>query len=541
MSQATFFVKQPANEPYLSFAPGTPERTALAEELERLREEPIEIPAIIGGREVRTGRMLDVVCPHDHGHVLARAHLCGEKEVAMAIEAAAEARRAWAALPWEERMAVFSKAADLVAGPWRMTMNASTMLGQSKTAQQAEIEAAGELCDFFRFNNWYLWKLIQDQPSSPDGMWNRVEYRALEGFVFAVSPFNFTAIAGNLPGAPALCGNTVLWKPAPTALYSNYFLMKVLHEAGLPAGVINFLPGEGADVGDPALASPHLAGLHFTGSAGTFHHLWKRIAQNIETYRTYPRIVGETGGKDFIMAHESVDPDVLVTAAIRAAFEYQGQKCSAASRMYVPDTIWPAVEAGLRREIAAITVGDIRDFSHFMGAVIDRRAYDKITGYIEKARTSPDAEILIGGGSDDRTGFFVEPTVILARDPQFVTMREEIFGPVLTVYVYRAEEFEQTLDLCDATSPYALTGAIFARDRHVLKHMSDRLRDAAGNFYINDKPTAAVVNQQPFGGSRKSGTNDKAGSIPHLYRWLSMRSIKETTNPPRDWRHPYMG
>ena len=541
MSQATFFVKEPSNEPYFTFAPGTPERAALAAELERLKAEPIEIPAIIGGKPVKTGRIYEVVCPHDHGHVLARAHLCGENEVAMAVEAAAHARKGWAALPWEERMAVFSKAADLVAGPWRMTMNASTMLGQSKTAHQAEIEAAGELCDFFRFNNWYLWKLIQDQPASPDGMWNRVEYRPLEGFVFGVSPFNFTAIAGNIPGAPALCGNTVLWKPSPTALYSNYFLMQVLHEAGLPAGVINFLPGEGADVGDPALASPHLAGLHFTGSAATFHHLWKAIASNIETYRTYPRIVGETGGKDFIMAHESVDPQVLVTAAIRAAFEYQGQKCSAASRMYVPDTIWPEVEAGLRREMAKITVGDIADFRHFMGAVIDRKSFDKITGYIEHARNSPDAEILIGGGSDDRTGYFVDPTVILTTNPHFKTMQEEIFGPVLTVHVYKAEAFEETLDLCESTSPYALTGAIFARDRHMLKHMSDRLRDAAGNFYINDKPTAAVVNQQPFGGGRKSGTNDKAGSIPHLYRWLSMRSIKETTTPPRDWRYPYMG
>ena len=541
MSQATFHLREPKNEPYLSFAPGTPERNALQKELKRLKSETIEIPAIIGGKEVKTGRLLDVVCPHNHGHVLAKAHLCGEKEVAMAIEAAKKAQATWAALPWEERAAVFNKAADLVSGPYRMLMNASTMLGQSKTAHQAEIEAAGELADFFRFNSWYLQKLIEDQPFSPDGMWNRVEYRPLEGFVFAVSPFNFTAIAGNLPGAPALCGNVVLWKPAPTALYSNYFLMKVLHEAGLPDGVINFLPGEGADVGNPVMASPDLSGLHFTGSAATFHHLWKTIGNNIETYKTYPRIVGETGGKDFIMVHESADAKVIATAAIRAAFEYQGQKCSAASRMYVPDTLWADVRKHLEEEIAQITVGDIEDFSHFMGAVIDKKAFDKISGYIEYAREAKDAEIIIGGDYDDSTGYFIKPTVILTTNPHFKTMEEEIFGPVLTVYVYKSTEFEQTLDLCESTSPYALTGAIFARDRHMLKKMSDKLRNAAGNFYINDKPTAAIVNQQPFGGSRKSGTNDKAGSIPHLYRWLSMRSMKETTNPPSDWRYPYMG
>lgn len=541
MSIAKFHLREPKNEPYLSYAPGTPEREALQAELKRLKSQTIEIPAIIGGKEFKTGNTYDVVCPHKHGHVLAKAHLCGEKEVAMAIDASKKAQKDWADLPWEERAAVFNKAADLIAGRYRNLMNASTMLGQSKTAQQAEIEAAGELCDFFRFNSWYYQRLIEDQPYSPDGMWNRVEYRPLEGFVFGVSPFNFTAIAGNIPGAPALCGNVVLWKPSPTAFYSNYFLMTILQEAGLPDGVINFLPGMGADVGDPALASPDLSGLHFTGSAGTFHHLWKTIGNNIETYKTYPRIVGETGGKDFIFAHESADPVVIATAAIRAAYEYQGQKCSAASRMYVPQSLWSDTRAHLEQEIAKITVGDVEDFSHFMGAVIDKKAFDKITGYIDKASQASDAEVIIGGDADDSVGYFVHPTVILTTNPHFVTMEEEIFGPVLTVYVYEDAKFEETLDICESTSPYALTGAIFARDRHVLKHMADKLRQAAGNFYINDKPTAAVVNQQPFGGSRKSGTNDKAGSIPHLYRWLSMRSMKETTDPPTDWTYPYMG
>lgn len=541
VSQATFHLRQPANEPYLSYAPGTPEREALQAELKRLKAETIEIPAIIGGKEVRTGRMYKVVCPHDHQHVLANAHLCGEAEVKMAIEAASKAKAAWAALPWEERSAVFNKAADLITGPYRMRMNASTMLGQSKTAHQAEIEAAGELADFFRFNSWYLQRLIQDQPWSPENTWNRVEYRPLEGFVFAVSPFNFTAIAGNLPGAPALCGNVVVWKPSPTSLFSNYFLMKVLQEAGLPDGVINFLPGEGADVGTPAMASPDLAGLHFTGSTATFHHLWKTIGNNIDHYRAYPRIVGETGGKDFIFAHESADVEQLVAAAIRGAFEYQGQKCSAASRMYVPDTIWEAFRTRLVQEVGRISVGDIEDFSHFMGAVIDKRAFDKIKAYIEYAREASDAEIVAGGGADDAKGYFIQPTVIVTTNPHFKTMEEEIFGPVLTIYVYKASQFEATLDLCDSTSPYALTGAIFARDRHTLKKMSDRLRNAAGNFYINDKPTGAIVNQQPFGGGRKSGTNDKSGSMPMLYRWLSMRSMKETTTPPKDWRYPYMG
>lgn len=541
MSLAYFKVEEPKNEPYLSYAPGTSERDALQAELKRLGSEKIEIPAIIGGKEVKTGRTYDVVCPHDHKHVLATAHLCGEKEVAMAVEAANNARKEWAALPWEQRAAVFKKAADLITGPYRNLMNASTMLGQSKTAQQAEIEAVGELADFFRFNNWYYAQIMKDQPHSPDGLWNRVEYRGLEGFVFAISPFNFTAIAANLPGAPALCGNVVLWKPSPTAFYSNYFVMKILQEAGLPDGVINFLPGMGADVGDPALANADLAGLHFTGSQGTFEHLWKTIGSNISNYKTYPRVVGETGGKDFIFAHPSADVDALAIAALRASYEYQGQKCSAASRMYIPSSLWGAFKEKFVAEVSQITYGDIEDFSHFMGAVIDKRSFDKIKGYIDYAKNSPDAEIIVGGDCDDSVGYFIAPTAIQTTDPHFKTMKEEIFGPVLTIYVYEDKDFEQALALCDSTSPYALTGAIFAQDRYALNYMSDYLRQAAGNFYINDKPTAAIVNQQPFGGSRKSGTNDKAGSIPHLYRWLSLRSMKENTNPPKTWKYPYMG
>ncbi|MFO7822189.1 MAG: L-glutamate gamma-semialdehyde dehydrogenase, partial [Lentisphaeria bacterium] len=521
MSQAIFKVEEPHNEPYKSYAPGTPERESLKAKLTELKSREIEIPAIIGGKEIKTDRTCDVVCPHDHRHKLATAYLCGKEESELAIKTALEAREKWANLPWEERAAVFNKAADLVTGPYRDLMNASTMLGQSKTANQAEIEAAGELADFFRFNSWYLYKLLQDQPHSPDGLWNRVEYRALEGFVFAVSPFNFTAIAGNLPGAPALCGNVVLWKPSPTALYSNYFLMKILEEAGMPAGVINFLPGTGGDVGDPVLKSPDLAGLHFTGSQNTFEHLWKTIGNNISTYKTYPRIVGETGGKDFIFAHNSADVDKLVVGALRAAYEYQGQKCSAASRMYLPKSKADEFIEKFKTEVAKVTYGDIEDFSHFMGAVIDKKSFDKISGYIDFAKEADDAEIIIGGEYDDSKGYFIAPTAIKTSNPHFKTMGEEIFGPVLTVYVYDDDKLEETLDLCDNTSLYALTGAIFARERHMIKKLSDRLRNAAGNFYINDKPTPAIVNQQPFGGSRKSGTNDKAGSIPHLYRWLS--------------------
>ncbi|MBN2731344.1 MAG: L-glutamate gamma-semialdehyde dehydrogenase [Balneolaceae bacterium] len=540
MSNAYFEIREPENEPVNSYAPGTPERKKLKDELKKLSSETIDIPAIIGGKEVKTDRTVDVVVPHDHQQKLATLHLCGEKEVEQAIEASLEARDEWAAMPWQERVAIFKKAADLLAGPWRYTINASTMLGQSKTCYQSEIDAIAELADFFRFNAYYLTQIYQQQPYSPDGMWNRTEYRPLEGFVFAVTPFNFTSIAVNLPTAPAMCGNVAIWKPSNTAAYSSYFAMKMLKEAGLPDGVVNFLPGNGADVGDPALASEHLSGLHFTGSTETFHHLWKTIGNNIDHYKTYPRIVGETGGKDFIFAHQSADVDALVIAALRGAYEYQGQKCSAASRMYMPKSVWPAFKERFVEEVKKITMGDAGDFSNFMTAVIDDKAFKKISEYIDFAADADDAEIISGGGYDDSKGYFIEPTLIKADNPKFKTMEEEIFGPVLTAYIYEDDKFEETLEICDNTSPYALTGAIFAQDRYALNHMADNLNQAAGNFYINDKPTAAVVNQQPFGGARKSGTNDKAGSAANLMRWISPRSMKETFSPPKDWTYPFM-
>ncbi len=541
MAQAFFELREPANEPYLDYKPGSPETEALHKQIEELKNQVIDIPAIIGGKEIRTEKKQDVTMPHNHKHKLATVYLCGEKEVNMAIEAALEAQKTWATFPWEEKVAIFLRAADLITGPYRYLFNATTMLGQSKTPHQSEIEAVGELADFLRFNAWYLTKIMQDQPFSPANNWNRMEYRGLEGFIFSVSPFNFTAIAGNLSSCPAMCGNVVLWKPALSSIYSSYYVMKVFEEAGLPAGVINFLPGSGADVGDPVMASPHLSGLNFTGSVGTFNHLWKTIGENINTYKYYPRIVGETGGKDFIFAHNSANTDELVTAAIRAAYEYQGQKCSAASRMYLPESLWAGFKEKFLAEVAQVKVGDVEDHSNFMGAVIDAKAFKSITSYIDFAHEAEDAEIICGGTYDDSVGYFVQPTAIVTSNPKFKTMEEEIFGPVLTIYVYKDEDFEDTLTLCDETSPYALTGAIFAAERHTLKFMADRLRNAAGNFYINDKPTGAVVNQQPFGGARKSGTNDKAGSMSHLYRWLSIRSIKENRVTPRDWRYPYMG
>ena len=458
----------------------------------------------------------------------------------MAIKAALEAREKWANMPWDQRLSIFLKAADLLCGPWRTTLNAATILGQSKTCHQSEIEAIAELADFWRFNPYYMTRLMKDQPHSPKGMWNRVEYRPLEGFVFAVTPFNFTAIAGNLPTAPAMVGNAVVWKPASSAVYSAYYLMKLLEEAGLPAGVINFVPGSGRQVGPAALANPQLAGIHFTGSTRTFQNMWKSVAETIHKARYYPRIVGETGGKDFIFAHPSADITGLVVASIRGAFEYQGQKCSAASRMYIPESIWPAFKKKYVAEVSKISVGDPEDFRNFLAAVIDKAAFDSICQYIEEAKASDEAEIITGGNYDGSKGFFIEPTTIVTTNPEFKTMVEEIFGPVLTIYVYEDDRFEETLALCDATSPYALTGAIWAQDRAALTAMSDRLRDSAGNFYINDKPTAAIVNQQPFGGGRASGTNDKAGSTFNLLRWMTMRSIKETFDPPRDWRYRYM-
>ncbi|MFQ5537881.1 MAG: L-glutamate gamma-semialdehyde dehydrogenase [Gemmatimonadota bacterium] len=528
------------NEPVLSYAPGTPERAELKTRLEELSSNRLDIPLIIGGEEVRTGDTLDVVMPHNHGHVLATAHKAGPEEVKRAIEAAMDAHDAWSRTPWEDRASIFLKAADLLAGPWRQTLNASTMLGQSKTAHQAEIDAAAELVDFFRFNVHYAEQIYGDQPLSAPGMWNRSEYRPLEGFVYAITPFNFTSIGGNLPTSPAIMGNTVVWKPARTALFSNYFLAKLFQEAGLPAGVINFITGNSAQITREALSHPDFGGVHFTGSTAVFDSFWKTIGEHVGTYRSYPRIVGETGGKDFIVAHPSADPQALVTAILRGAFEYQGQKCSAASRAYIPESLWEEIRGPLVDETNDITMGDVTDFTNFMGAVIDAAAFGKIKGYIDRARASDDTEILAGGECDDSTGYFIRPTIILAKTPDYETMCEEIFGPVITVYVYKDADWSETLRLVDSTSPYALTGAVFAQDRSAVREALDALRDSAGNFYINDKPTGAVVGQQPFGGARGSGTNDKAGSALNLLRWVSARTIKETFVPPTDYRYPFM-
>ena len=540
MANAVFAPPAPVNETVRSYAPGSPERASLQERLEAMRGERIEIPLIIGGEEVRTGDTAEVVCPHDHGHVLATVYQAGEAEVARAVEAAAAAWREWSETAWEDRAAVFLKAADLLAGPWRDILNASTMLGQSKTVHQAEIDAACELIDFWRFNPHYVRQIYAEQPISARRHWNRVEFRALEGFVFAVTPFNFTSIGGNLPTAPALMGNTALWKPASTAVLSSHYIMKVLIAAGLPPGVINFLPGRGRKVGDPALARPELAGIHFTGSTATFQGMWRTVGENIASYRSYPRVVGETGGKNFVLAHPSADPDAVLVALVRGAFEYQGQKCSAASRAYVPRSLWRTLEGRLVEEVGKIRVGSPLDFGNFMCAVIDAQAFADITGYIEHARGSDGAEILCGGGSDDSEGWFIEPTVVVARDPRHKLMREEIFGPVLTVHVYDDADFDATVELVDTTSAYALTGAVFARDRAVIARLSAALRHTAGNFYINDKPTGAVVGQQPFGGGRASGTNDKAGSVLNLLRWTSQRAIKENFVPSTRWTYAYM-
>jgi 1-pyrroline-5-carboxylate dehydrogenase len=541
MANAIFRVPTPSNEPVLTYAPGTPERRTLESRLERMRAEAIEIPLVIGGEEVRTGKTAKATCPHDHRHLLATYHQGDRAAVERAIAAGQRAWPQWSRTAWEDRAAIFLRAAELLAGPWRQVLNAATMLGQSKTAHQAEIDAACELVDFFRFNVAYMTELYQEQPLSSSGCWNRVEQRPLEGFVFAVTPFNFTSIAGNLPTAPALMGNVVLWKPASSAIYSAWFIMRLLEAAGLPPGVINFVPGSGAAIGDPALASPELAGLHFTGSTAVFNGMWQTMAGNLERYRGYPRIVGETGGKDFVFAHASCDVDELVTALVRGAFEYQGQKCSAASRAYVPASLWPRVAERLRETVDGLAMGGPEDFANFCAAVIDQRAYGTIKGYIDEAKKTPGNEILAGGRCDDRDGWFIRPTVIRCADPRARTMREEIFGPVLSVFVYEDARLEEALELCDRGSPYALTGAVFARDRAAIAAMSDALRHAAGNFYINDKPTGAVVGQQPFGGSRASGTNDKAGSKLNLMRWTSVRTIKETFVPATDHRYPFMG
>jgi len=541
MANGIFHLPEPTNEPILDYRPGSPERTTLRQALDTMARETVEIPLLIGGKEIRTGRTASCVMPHDHRHVLGTYHQAGPNEVGEAIRCALAARPAWSEMPWWERAAILKRAAELLAGPWRARINAATMLGQSKNAFQAEIDAACELIDFFNFNAAYLEAVYSEQPPrSPKGTWNQMEHRALEGFVFAVTPFNFTSIAGNLPTTPALVGNVVLWKPASSSVLSGYHLMRLFQEAGFPPGVINFVPGPGSAVGDPVLSDPNLAGIHFTGSTRTFQSMWKTIGQNIERYRAYPRIVGETGGKDFVLAHASADVDELVTALVRGAFEYQGQKCSAASRAYVPASLWPKVKERLAATVGELTMGDPREFTHFVNAVIDANAYKTIMGYVEFAQRASRAEILTGGRGDDAKGWFIEPTVVVTNDPRFKLMEEEIFGPVLTVFPYPDGEWKKILELVDTTSPYALTGAVFGRDRAAVVEARRALVHAAGNFYINDKPTGAVVGQQPFGGARASGTNDKAGSVLNLLRWISPRAIKETFVPPRDYRYPFM-
>jgi 1-pyrroline-5-carboxylate dehydrogenase len=540
MSNSIYRVPPAVNEPIFSFKPGSPERTSLQAKLVEMSAETVDIPIIIGGKEIRTGNTANCVMPHNHKHVLGSYHKAGEKEVKMAIDAALNARKTWSEMPWEARVAVFKKMAALLQGPYRDIINASTMLGQSKNAFQAEVDAACELIDFFNFNCEYVQQIYTEQPPySPDGMWNQVEYRGLEGFVFAVTPFNFTSIAANLPTAPALMGNSVIWKPASSSVYSGYFLMKLFKEAGLPDGVINFVPGSGAQVGDPVLESEHFSGIHFTGSTAVFQGMWKKIGNNIQKYKTYPRIVGETGGKDFILAHPSSETNGLATAMVRGAYEYQGQKCSAASRCYIPTFLWEDVKAKFLTQVNTIKMGDVNDFSNFVNAVIDESSFDNIASYIDHANNADDAEIICGGGYDKSTGYFIEPTAIVTTNPHYKSMEEEIFGPVLTIYVYD-NSWEDICNIVDTTSEYALTGAIFSQCREAINTARRLLVHSAGNFYVNDKPTGAVVGQQPFGGSRASGTNDKAGSAANLMRWVSQRTIKETFVPPTDYRYPFL-
>jgi 1-pyrroline-5-carboxylate dehydrogenase len=528
------------NEPVKDYAPGSSERAELKVRLAQMESERLDVPCVIGGEEVRTGDTGQAVMPHRKDHVLADVHQAGTAEVEHAIKASADAWHDWSRTPWEERATVFLRAAELLAGPWRTTMVAATMLNQSKTAHQAEIDAAAELIDFFRFNVEFMTRVYSEQPVSSGGVWNRLEYRPLEGFVFAVSPFNFTAIGGNLTGSPALMGNTVVWKPASTAALSAYYTMRLFQEAGLPDGVVNLVYGRGSAVGDPVLASPDLAGIHFTGSTAVFQNMWKTVGANIEAYRNYPRIVGETGGKDFIVAHPSADVESVATAIVRGSFEYQGQKCSAASRVYAPSNLWPDLRERLADQVASLKVGDVADFENFMGAVIDSGSFATQKEAIEEARSNGDSAVLVGGDYDDSEGYFVRPTVIETKDPGFRLLRDELFGPVVTAYVYPEGKYEETLELVDQTAPYGLTGAVFARDRSAIELADEKLQYAAGNFYVNDKPTGAVVGQQPFGGARASGTNDKAGSMWNLIRWVSPRTIKETFVPPTDYRYPFL-
>jgi 1-pyrroline-5-carboxylate dehydrogenase len=540
MPKGFYHVPVPRNESVLTYAPGSKERALLKQALEEARASVLDIPMYIGGDEIRTGRKNKVSPPHDHQHVLGYYHEGDKTHVEQAIQAALNARELWAGISWEHRASIFLKAADLLAGPYRYRINAATMLGQSKNAYQAEIDSACELIDFLRFNVHFMSQIYHEQPESSPGVWNRIEYRPLEGFTFALTPFNFTAISGNLPSSMALMGNTVVWKPANSQVFAAHVIMQVFREAGLPDGVINLIFADGPTVGDIVFGHRDFAGLHFTGSTGVFQSMWKTIGQNIHKYRSYPRIVGETGGKDFIMVHKSADPREVATAIVRGAFEYQGQKCSAASRCYVPANLWPAIKKIVLTDLASIKMGGVEDFGNFVNAVIDEKAFNSITGYIEQARQNKTNEIITGGKYDKSKGYFIEPTIIVSKDPASVTMCEEVFGPVLTVYEYHSENFEQTLELVDKTSPYALTGSIFARDRFAIEMATRKLVNAAGNFYINDKPTGAVVGQQPFGGARGSGTNDKAGAKVNLLRWVSLRTIKETFVPAVDYRYPFL-
>jgi 1-pyrroline-5-carboxylate dehydrogenase len=540
MTNAIFQLPESFNEPALAYAPGSPERALLKAELDRQYGQVLDIPLIIGGKEVRTGKLRTVVCPHEHGHVLAQYHEAGETEIRMAIEAALAAKYAWKYTPWEERAAIFNRMASLISTRYRYILNAATMLNQSKNAYQAEIDSTCETADFFRYNAKFMEQIYRNQPLSNRDTWNRVNYRALEGFVLAISPFNFTAIAANLATAPAIMGNTVVWKPASASILSNYYLMQLYKEAGLPDGVINFLPCRGSQLGRIALYHPSFAGLHFTGSTAVFNEMWQTVAGNLPNYKIYPRLVGETGGKDYIFVHPSADLEEAATGIVRGAFEYQGQKCSACSRVYAPASRWTELKAIVLEMMGRIRMGDPRDFGNFMNAVIDRASFDTCMRYIDLAKASPDAEILFGGKGDASVGYFVEPTIILTTNPKFATMQEEIFAPVLTIYVYPDEAQDETIRILDDTSPYALTGSIFARDRHAINQLTEALANTAGNFYINDKCTGAMVGHQPFGGARASGTNDKAGSFLNLIRWTSPRTIKECFAPHRGFEYPFM-
>ncbi len=541
MPKGNYFIPEPINEPILSYAPETSEREELLAKYKEMFSQEIDAPMYIGADEVRTGNTIKMTCPHDHKHILGHFHEGDASHVEMAIDTALAARSQWAELGWEHRASIFLKAADLIAGPYRAKINAATMLGQGKNAMQAEIDAACEFIDFLRFNVSFMQEVYMQQPESAEGIWNRLEYRPLEGFVFAITPFNFTAIAGNLAVSPAMMGNVVVWKPSYTQVYSAQVIMEVFKEAGVPDGVINLIYVDGPVAGDVIFNHSDFAGLHFTGSTGVFQHLWKTVGQNIETYRTYPRIVGETGGKDFVIAHKSANAKEVATGLVRGSFEYQGQKCSAASRAYIPSNIWEDVKKFLTTDLEEIKMGSPEDFGNFVNAVIDERSFNKITGYIDEAKNASGVELVAGGNYDGSKGWFVEPTVFQVQDPMYRTMCEEIFGPVLTVYVYDENKFEETLELVDSTSPYALTGAIFSTDRYAAELATNKLVNAAGNFYINDKPTGAVVGQQPFGGARGSGTNDKAGSMMNLLRWVSARTIKETFVPSKDYKYPFLG